>query len=260
MLKHIDNLALSFGKSTREALAGLGSIGIFFAKSISRAPKLLWHIDILFEQMFRIGIGSLPIVALISVVTGFILAWQGKYLAGDVFPLTYLGGAVGSATFTQMGPTFTALILSGRISANLASELGTMKVSTQLDAMRVLSLDPYFYLFSPRIIAGFIMTTILFVFSSSLTIFSAQILATTAFDLHPYTFYNGMKLLFRTMDVVILLIKGFIYGGILASVGCYFGYSTTGGAVGVGESTRNAVVASSVLVLLSDVVINQVFM
>jgi phospholipid/cholesterol/gamma-HCH transport system permease protein len=159
-----------------------------------------------------------------------------------------------------MGPTFTALILAGRVTAKLASELGTMKVTEQLDAMEILSLDVFFYLFSPRILAGFLMTMILFVYACFVMVVSAQILATMAFGLSPFGFYNGMKLLFKFQDVIIMLVKGFIYGGILSSVGCYYGYITTGGAVGVGEATKNAVVAACVLVLMGDVIINQILM
>ena len=119
--------------------------------------------------------------------------------------------------------TFTALVLAGRMSAKLASELGTMKVTEQLDAMTCLSLDVFFYLFSPRVIAGFVMTTVLFIFASTVTIVCAQILATIAFGLSPYIFYSSMKLLFSVLDVVIMLVKGFVFGGILSLVGCYYG-------------------------------------
>jgi phospholipid/cholesterol/gamma-HCH transport system permease protein len=223
-------------------------------------PRLFLSFHLVIEQMMRVGVGSMPIVFLMSVVTGFIVTWQVKYLVGDVIPLTYLGLAVGKATFTQMGPTFTALILAGRISAKLASELGTMKVTEQLDAMDCLSLDVFYYLFSPRIFAGFVMTTILFIYASTITILSAQLLATVAFGLSSYTFYNSMRYLFKVQDVVIMLVKGFVFGGVLSSVGCYYGYITSGGAVGVGESTKNAVVASSVLILFGDMVINHILM
>ena len=135
-----------------------------------------------------------------------------------------------------------------------------MKVTEQLDAMQCLSLDIHRYLFAPRLLAGFIMTTVLFIFSSFALIMSAELLAWLAFGLSPYTFLNGMRLLFKIQDLVIMLVKGFVYGGILSLVGCYYGYATTGGAVGVGRATKNAVVAASVLVLAVDVIINQILM
>jgi phospholipid/cholesterol/gamma-HCH transport system permease protein len=257
----LDDIAHSFGKNTREAVELLGSIGIFFWRVVIHFPTLLLSKRALaVEQMMRIGIGSLPIVLLMSVVTGFIITWQFAYLAASVVPLTYLGMAVAKASLTEMGPTFTALVLSARVSAKLAAELGTMKVTEQFDAMTCLSLDPFLYMFSPRVLAGFVMTTVLFIFSSAITILSSQFIATMAFDLNPMVFYNSTRLMFKLQDVVILLVKGFVFGGILTLVGCYYGYITKGGAVGVGESTKNAVVAASVLVLMVNVVINQLLM
>jgi phospholipid/cholesterol/gamma-HCH transport system permease protein len=256
----IDDLAVSFGRSTRESVEQLGAIAQFFWRSIVHFPGLLARPDILVDQMMHIGVGSLPIVLLVSSVTGLIVTWQFAYLASDVVPLTYLGTVVVKASFTAMGPTFAALILAGRVSARLASELGTMKVTEQMDAMTCLSLDVHYYLFAPRILSSLLMTTVLFVFASFTLIMSAQILATVAFEVSPYTFFNGMRLLFKVQDVIIMLVKGFVFGGILSVVGCYHGYITTGGAVGVGQSTKNAVVAASVLILAGDVVINQLMM
>jgi phospholipid/cholesterol/gamma-HCH transport system permease protein len=256
----LDDLAESFGSSTREAIEQLGSIARFLWRNVEQFPRLVLRPHLVVEQMMHIGVASLPIVLLVSAVTGLIVTWQFAYLASDAIPLTYLGTVVVKASFTAMGPTFAALILAGRISARLASEIGTMKVTEQLDAMTCLSLDVFYYLFSPRILAGFIMTTVLFIFASFTLIMSAQLLATVAFDLSPFTFYNGMKMLFKLQDVVIMLVKGFVFGGILSVIGCYYGYITTGGAVGVGRSTKSAVVAASVLVLASDVVINQLLM
>ena len=256
----LDETAVALGRATRESIEQLGGVARFFWRSAVHFPALLVRPDLLTEQMMVIGVGSLPIVVLIAAVTGFIVTWQFVYLTANAIPLTYLGTVVVKASFTAMGPTFAALILAGRISARLASELGNMKVTEQLDAMTCLSLDVHYYLFAPRILAALVMTTVLFVFASFVLIMSAQVLATLAFDLSPYTFYNGMRLLFKVQDAVILLVKGFVFGGILSVVGCYHGYLTTGGAVGVGESTKNAVVSASVLVLATDVVINQLMM
>lgn len=260
MIKLIDDLALSFGRAIREAVEQLGAIARFFWRSAVHFPRLLLRPHMVIEQMMRIGVESLPIVLLISGVTGFIVTWQFAYLAADAVPLTYLGTVVVKASFTAMGPTFAALILAGRVSAKLASELGTMKVTEQMDAMTCLSLDVYYYLFSPRMLAGFIMTMVLFVFASFTLIMSAQLLATVMFGISPFTFYNGMRLLFKMQDVMIMLVKGFVFGGILSVVGCYYGYITTGGAVGVGQATKNAVVAASVMILAGDVIINQLMM
>ncbi len=259
-MQALDALADEFGRAVRESVEQLGAFARFLGRNAVHFPWLLFRPDLVVEQMMHIGIGSLPIVLLISSVTGLIVTWQFVYLTANAIPLTYLGTVVVKASFTAMGPTFAGLILAGRISARLASELGTMKVTEQLDAMQCLSLDIYRYLFAPRLLAGFVMTTVLFIFASFTLIVSAEVLAWLVFGLSPYTFFNGMRLLFKLQDVIIMLVKGFVFGGILSLIGCYYGFVTTGGAVGVGQSTKSAVVAASVLILAVDVVINQLLM
>ena len=164
------------------------------------------------------------------------------------------------AVFTDLGPVLMALVLTGRIGAKLAAELGTMKVTEQIDAMTCLSLDPYAYLLTPRILAGFLMTPVLIVFTFFFATISAQLISWVAFDLNPYTFYNSMRYMFKTRDIIIGIVKGFVFGGGIAVAGCYYGYLTRGGAVGVGESTKKAVVAASILILFTNVVINLILM
>lgn len=251
--RSIDSIADMFGGGARESLERLGSICMMLFDVFRRRQKR--HLVV--EQMMVIGVGSLPIVLLAATFTGFIATWQVKYLAGDVIPLTYLGTIVIRVVLTDLGPTFICLVLAGRIGAKLAAEVGTMRITEQIDAMTCLSLDPMLYVVSPRVIAGFTMVPMLFVFGSVAAIVSAQLLATVALGQSPYTFYNSMRLLFQMQDVYIGLIKSCVFGGSIALCGCYFGYYTVGGAVGVGASTRKAVVASSILILISNLVISQ---
>ncbi len=258
--KPIDDIALAFGASAREAIEQFGAISLFFLRNIRSLPASLAKYHLIFEQMLRIGVHSVFIVFLTSTFIGGVTVWQEKYIVGDIFPLTYLGMALGKVIFTDLGPVLTALVLTGRIGAKLAAELGTMKVTEQIDAMTCLSLDPYPYLLTPRILSGFLMTPVLMVFSFFFSIISAQLIAWAAMDISPYTFYNSMRLMFRTHDVVIGIVKGFVFGGGIALSGCYYGFLTQGGAVGVGESTKNAVVASATLILFTNVIINLVLM
>ncbi len=228
-------------------------MGMMFFQAVSTRQ----HYSAIIEQMVLIGVKSLPIVLLASVFTGFIATWQVKYLAGDFMGLQYLGMLVVKVVLTDLGPTLIGLVLAGRIGAKLAAEVGTMRVSEQIDAMVCLSLDPIGYIVSPRVIAGFLMSPMLFVFGSFAAIISAQLLATFALGLHVFTFYNSMRLMFHMNDVLMGLVKSFAFGGIVALCGCYFGYNTTGGAVGVGESTRKAVVAASILILIVNLIITK---
>jgi len=249
----LDDVAESFGAGARESFERIGSMSILLFKSMFRRQKY----EFIMEQMVLIGVKSLPIVLLASMFTGFITTWQVKYLAGDIFGMRYLGTLVIRVVLTELGPTLIGLVLAGRIAAKVAAEVGTMKVTEQIDAMTCLSLDPVSYIISPRVIAGFIMVPVLFVIGCVAAILSAQILGTLALGVPVVTFYNSMKLLFEVRDVVIGLFKSFTFGGIIALSGCYFGYNTSGGAVGVGQAVRKAVVASSILILIFNLIISQ---
>ncbi|HUI92124.1 MAG TPA: ABC transporter permease [Chitinivibrionales bacterium] len=256
----LNDIADSFGASGREAVEQFGSVGVFLMESMRAIPSLMRKSHLLVEQMMRIGVQSLSIVFLASVFIGAVSVWQAQYLIGDYFPKTYIGTALVKALFTDLGPVLIALVLTGRIGAKLAAELGTMKVTEQLDAMVCLSLNPFSYLLSPRILAGFFMTPFLMVFSFFFSVLAGQLLTTLALGVPAALFYNSMRYLFRTQDVIIGVVKGFVFGGSIALSGCYYGYFTVGGAVGVGESTKKAVVAASILILFFNVVINLIMM
>ena len=249
----LDGIADSFGEGVRDSFERLGSMSMLLFQSLFAPQRYAFVI----EQMVLIGVKSLPIVLLASTFTGFIATWQIKYLAGDVFGLRYLGTLVIRVVLTELGPTLIGLVLAGRIAAKLAAEVGTMRVTEQLDAMTCLALEPVRYIVAPRIIAGFVMVPVLFVFGCISAILSAQILGMLALGVPAVTFYNSMRLLFRVQDVIIGLFKSFTFGGLIALSGCYFGYYATGGAVGVGEAVRKAVVAASILILIFNLIISQ---
>jgi phospholipid/cholesterol/gamma-HCH transport system permease protein len=251
----VDRVAVSFGTATRESIEQLGSISIFLWKVLIAFPATFKRFHLITEQMFLLGVNSLPIVFLTSIFVGAVSAWQVKYVFGDAIPLTYLGAAVGKAIFTELGPVLTAIIITGRIGAKLAAELGTMRVTEQIDAMTCLSLDPYSYLLAPRLIAGIVMLPILNIFSSFFAIISAQLLSQFALGLSNADFFQGLKLLFKVQDVVVCMVKSLVFGAVIALSGCYYGFLTKGGAVGVGNSTKKAVVAAMVLILVTNLLV-----
>jgi len=253
---YLDRVAIFLGSSVRESLERLGAMFLLLFQSLTSPYKYTQ----MMEQLVIVGVRSIGIVLLASVFTGFITTWQVKYLAGDYFGMQYLGMLVIRVVLTELGPTLIGLVLAGRISAKLAAEVGTMRVTEQLDAMVCLSLDPMSYIVGPRVFAGFFMSPVLFIFGCISAIASAQILSQFALGVAPEIFYNSMKLLFHSSDVLIGLFKSFMFGGIIALCGCYFGYYTTGGAVGVGQSVRKAVVAASILILILNLIISQIFM
>ena len=260
MLATLDKVAITFGAATRESVQQFGAITRFLLRIMRALPSSASRYHLIVEQMMNIGVRSIPVVLLTSVFVGAVSAWQVNYLFAGQIPLTYLGTAVGKAVFTEFGPVFTALVVTGRVGAKLAAELGTMRVTEQLDAMTCLSLDPYCYLLAPRMVAGAVMVPVLTIFSTFFAILSAQLLAQVAMGLHPSTFYHGLKLLFRVQDVVICLVKAFVFGCVITLSGCYFGFFTKGGAVGVGEATKKAVVAAMVLVIILNLIVVKILL
>jgi len=254
-IRILDDVAQSFGAQARGALEQVGASSIFFWRLVRASPGLIPRHHVFTEQLMRIGVMSLPLIILISVFVGLITVWQAKYFFQDMIPFSILGTAVSKAILTDIGPVLTALVITGRIGAMLAAELGTMRVTEQMDALVVLSLDPYLYLLAPRVLSGFIMMPVLGIFASFLAIVSAQILATLALDVSPAMFYNGVRYLFDIQDVLVMLTKTLVFGGMMALAGCYHGFFTYGGAVGVGRATNRAVVAASVGILVSNLIV-----
>jgi len=256
----LDRIATSFGASAREAVELVGSIFIFYLKMLRAFPSSLLRPHLITEQMMILGVQSIPIVLLTSIFVGAVSAWQVQYIFGDAVPLTYLGAGVGKAVFTELGPVLTALVITGRIGAKLAAELGTMKVTEQVDAMVCLSLNPYTYLLTPRLTASCVMVPVLTIFAVALAIVSAQVIAEAFLGLSFAAFYKGVRLLFKTQDIVICVTKSFVFGMVISLSGCYYGFHAKGGAVGVGSYTKKAVVAAMVMVLISNLILVNVLL
>ncbi|MBD3422087.1 MAG: ABC transporter permease [Chitinivibrionales bacterium] len=258
MKKALDRLADTFGEATIQSIEELGSICLFFWNVIKVAPRLVvTKFHLVLEQLQRVGVESLPLISMISVFVGAVTVWQAKYMFQDYFPYSYIGLVVGKTVLLDLGPVLTSLVITGRVGAMLAAELGTMRVTEQIDAMKVLALDPYLILLSPRVLAGFIMMPILGIYASFIAIVAAQVIATIALNVEPVTFYNSIKMLFSISDVVVNITKTLVFGGVIVLSGCYYGFltPTKGGAVEVGKSTNKAVVAASVLILVFNLIV-----
>ncbi|NIM19248.1 MAG: MlaE family lipid ABC transporter permease subunit [Candidatus Latescibacteria bacterium] len=203
-------------------------------------------------QMEQIGIGSIPLVLVTSVFVGAVAAVQAAYQFQDYVPMRFLGTVVGKSVILELGPVLTALVVGGRVSASIAAELGTMKVTEQIDAMEILAIDPVRYLVLPRMAAAIIMLPVLTIFSDFLAILGGMVVANIALDVNVATFNEGLRLFFYVEDVVSGLLKTVAFGGIIALMGCYNGFRTYGGAEGVGKSTMHAVVSSCLLILITN--------
>ena len=204
------------------------------------------------DQFYAVGVGSLPLVCLISAFSGMAVAIQMAYQMEAYVPDYMVGSIVVRSVVLVLSPILIGLVLAGRVGAGIASELGTMKVSEQVDALTSMAVDPIGYLMLPRVLAGLFMVPILVIFSSSIAISCGFAMSVIKMNITVTDFIKGMKLDFMVYDVFVGLVKSTVYGGLLAFMGAYMGLRTEGGAHGVGRSATAAVVVSSAMILILD--------
>ncbi len=240
------------GRSSIHAAAGLGRYGRFLAVAgRATADTGTWG-RMLLTEMARVGVASLPIALFIAGFTGIVLALQASYTFTGAVPLYFVGVLVGKTMLLELGPVLTGLALAGRVGANIAAELGTMRVTEQIDALETLAYNPVSHLVVPRIIAGVIMFPLVVSFANGLGLVTGWFTAINMLDLSTAEFLRGLRLFFVPFDVVYSLIKAASFGFAVTSIGCFFGFHTRGGAEAVGRSTTQAVVISSMLILVLD--------
>ncbi len=207
------------------------------------------------QQMATIGVESLWLVIIVSLFTGAVSAVQAAYQFTSVVPLKYLSGVILRGVVIELGPVLTALVIGGRVGASIAAELGTMKVTEQIDALRAMGISPVRYLVAPRLFAALVMLPVLTIYADAIAIFGGYVVAVTSLDVPSPVYLRGLQEFFRLKDLLSGLFKAFFFGGIIGLMGCYFGFRTEGGAEGVGRATTRAVVASCVLILVLDYVL-----
>lgn len=240
------------GRLALTASEGMGQ----WAFLMGSAARGLRSVDIwgrlLLGQMSRIGVDSVPIALFIATFTGVVLSLQASYTFTGAVPLYFVGTLVGKTMIMELGPVLTGLALAGRVGANIAAELGTMRVTEQIDALETLGYDPAAYLVVPRVLAGTIMIPFVTMLAVALGIAAGLVTAMGLLDMTSQEFIRGLRLFFVPWDVQFALIKSTSFAVTVTSVGCFFGFTTRGGAEGVGRSTTRAVVASSMVILVLD--------
>ncbi len=240
------------GRSFLEFIEEVGGVFILFARVVQLLPRTFANIRNTLIQMERIGVGSIPLVLVTSLFVGAVTSIQAAYQFHGYVPLMYLGTVVGKSVILELGPVLTALVVGGRVSASIAAELGTMKVTEQIDAMEMIAIDPVEFLVLPRLVAATIMLPVLTIFSDLLAILGGMVVANISIGVSFNAFASGLKLFFRYQDLGGGLMKTFVFGLIIAHMGCYHGFVTRGGAEGVGRATMRAVVSSCLLILISN--------
>ncbi len=208
--------------------------------------------DLIREQLFHIGVLSLTVVAITGFTTGFVLAAQSFYQLGEKGLASVTGVLVGKSMITELGPILTAFMVTGRVGSSMCAELGTMKVTEQIDALKSMAVNPYSYLIAPRFIAGIFMIPLLTLFSVVMGIFGGYLIASNLFNMSASNYFDPMQVHITLFDLVTGFIKALIFGILIVTVCCYRGMKTSGGAAGVGRATTQSVVTSYILILFAD--------
>ncbi|HUG28374.1 MAG TPA: ABC transporter permease [Gemmatimonadales bacterium] len=211
-------------------------------------------------EAYNIGVGSLFIVLLISGFAGGVTALQAGYQWQSSLPMYVLGTLIVSSIVLELGPVLTALILAGRIGARYAAELGTMRVTEQIDALESLGRSPASHLLIPRVLAGLLMIPILTVFANVMAVVAGWFLVKQVLPITDADFVYGMQYYWRPFDGWYSIIKAFFFAGAITLIPCYVGFNTKQGAEGVGRATTTAVVNASVLILLLDVLLAKILL
>ena len=214
-------------------------------------------------HMYQIGIRSLPIVMVTGLFSGMVLAVQAAY---QVDTATIPGmewtvaSVVGEAILLELAPMITALVMTGKIGATIAAEIGTMRVTEQIDALESLSFDPVAYLIFPRVFAGMIMFPILIAVADFFGLIGGMWVTTNTLDLSAADFMRGLRTWFQPMDYWFGIIKGFFFGLAITSIACFYGFYTKGGAKGVGETTTTTVVVSCITIVFLDYILGRIIL
>jgi len=231
---------------------GFGDVGYFLTDTVRALPDVrTWGTRTL-QQMRRLGVDSLPISLFIAAFTGITLALLASYVFTATMPIYLVGTLVGKAIMMELAPVLTGLALAGRVGANIAAEIGTMKVTEQVDALETLAYNPYAYLVVPRLLAGILMFPVVVAFAMAMGVFTGWLAATALLPISSAQFLRGLQLYFLPFDVRYGLIKSASFGFMITMIGCYLGMSTRGGAEGVGSATTRTVVYSAEMILVLD--------
>ncbi|MCF7859057.1 MAG: ABC transporter permease [Candidatus Cloacimonetes bacterium] len=207
------------------------------------------------KQMKRIGYDSFLLIAVTSAFTGLVTSVQASYQTSGYIPVSLIGVLIGKSTMIELAPVLTGLVLAGKVGASIAAEIGTMKVSEQLDALETMAIDPVDYVYMPRIIAGVLMFPILTIFSNVIGILSAFLLSIYKYQVNAFSFFTNMRDFFLPSDLLGGLIKSIVFGLIITVIACFAGNRATGGAEGVGKVTTLTVVYSSIFILITDFIV-----
>ena len=249
----------ALGRSTLALLAGLGRIAMFTGLTVSHIVRPPFYLREFWSALLSIGYFSLPVVGLTTLFTGGALALQiyaggARFNAESVVPSIVAIGMV-----RELGPVLTGLMVAGRVAASIAAEIGTMRVTEQIDALVTLSTNPLKFLAAPRVLAATLALPVLAAVGDAIGIMGGYLVGTARLDFNAAAYMTNTIDFLETGDVVSGLVKASVFGFIVALMGCYHGMNSGHGARGVGRATTNAVVSASIMILAANYLLTELF-
>lgn len=243
----------------KDIAAQTGALGVLTGRAFLAMIAPPYEIGLWVRQMEQIGVRSLGVAGITTVFTGMVLALQTALSLPSLGIKYYIGSVVSKSLVRELGPVLTALIVGGRIGSGMTAEIGTMKVTEQIDALRSMAADPVKKLVAPKLVATLLMLPALTVIGDALGILGGLVVATFTLNLPPGLYINDVLESLTLGDIFSGVAKSFFFAYFIAIIGCYNGLNTTGGADGVGRATTNTVVLAAILVLVSDFFLTKLF-
>ncbi|MFL2769829.1 MAG: MlaE family ABC transporter permease [Rhodospirillaceae bacterium] len=253
------NAIALIGRMVIRFLEHLGKLTVFTITSVSHCVRPPIFPRLIGRQMIDIGYYSLPVVGLTAIFSGMVLALQSYTGFARFNAESAIANVVVLSITRELGPVLAGLMVAGRIGASMAAEIGTMRVTEQIDALTTLSTNPYKYLIAPRLIAGLLMLPLLVLVADIIGVFGGYLVGVFKLGFNPNVYLANTIDFLEPLDVISGLVKAAVFGFIIALMGCYNGFHSQGGAQGVGTATTNAVVSSSILILTFNYIITELF-
>lgn len=253
------NFIATIGQYFIRFLATTGRLSLFIGEAIYVGVKPPYYYRQFWRQLVDIGYYSLPVVGLTAVFTGMVLALQSYTGFSRFSAESSIPTVVVLSVTRELGPVLAGLMVAGRMGAAMAAEIGTMRVTEQIDALTTLSTNPLKYLVMPRILAGLLVLPLLVLIADIIGVFGGYLISTYKLGFNPSNYLSKTIEFLEVKDVVSGLVKASVFGFIISTMGCYHGYSSQGGAQGVGAATTNAVVSASIMILIFNYLITAIF-
>jgi phospholipid/cholesterol/gamma-HCH transport system permease protein len=249
-----------FGQAVMDGIAETGAIGLFFGQAVIAGFKRPFRVGLFLQQAEFVGFGSLFIILLTGVFTGAVFTLQTVNALERVGMESMVGSTVLMAVSRELGPVLTSLMVTGRVGSAMATELGTMRVSEQIDAMEVMAVDPMNYLIAPRLWAGAIMVPCLALIFDVVAAMGAYLVAVVFMHIDEGAYTARIRWYLDPTDFTHGMFKAFVFGIILTLIGCYKGYNAKGGAQGVGNATTQSVVLGCIATFVLDYIITSILL